>query len=209
MPKMLTVTSAVLALLTLAIGALVTPSVARADNFLDHRVSKDTGGIYQAQDAVPVALALLTAGCALWEGTENRLGKTCWEGGESGAASLILSEGLQLITRRESPDTTSDPNQWFKGSKGSFPSTHLSLTTGVVTPFILQYAHDEPWIAALAILPAYEMVARVKAREHWQTDVIAGAALGFSMGAYEHHRSSPLVFYALPGGAFVGFQKSF
>ena len=46
----------------------------------------------------------------------------------------------------------------------------------MVTPFILQYAHDEPWIAALAILPVYEMVARVKAREHWQTDVIVGSA---------------------------------
>jgi len=171
-------TLSILALMTVIASALLAPNgAAHADNFVDHRVPKDNGGIYQLQDAVPIALALLTAGCALWEGTENRVGKTCWEGGESGAASLAISEGLQLLTRRESPATTNEPNHWFKGSKGSFPSNHVSLTTGVVTPFILQYAHDEPWIAALAILPVYEMVSRVKAREHWQSDVIAGAAL--------------------------------
>jgi len=199
----------ILTLMAVIASALLAPNSACADNFLDHQVSKNTGGIYQLQDAVPITLALLTAGCALWEGTENRLGKTCWEGGESGAASLVVSEGLQLLMRRESPATTNDPNHWFKGSKGSFPSNHVSLTTGVVTPFILQYAHDEPWVAALAILPVYEMVARVKAREHWQTDVIAGAALGLSIGAYEYHRNSPFIFSVLPGGAFVGFQKSF
>ncbi len=90
--------SSILTLIAIIAGALLAKD-ARADNFVDHGVSKDRGGIYQAQDAVPVVLALLTAGSALWEGTENRLGKTCWEGGESGAASLILSEGLQLITR--------------------------------------------------------------------------------------------------------------
>ena len=47
-----------------------------------------------------------------------------------------------MITRRESPATTSDPNHWFAGSKGSFPSNHVSLTTAIVTPFILQYRHD-------------------------------------------------------------------
>lgn len=209
MPQCFASDFAILALMTITMGALLAPNGARADNFIDHRLSKDTGGIYQLQDAVPITLALLTAGCALWEGTENRLGNTCWEGGESGVASLVISEGLQLITRRESPDTTSDPNHWFKGAKGSFPSSHLSLTTGLVTPFILQYVHDEPWIATLAVLPVYEMVARVKAREHWQTDVIAGAALGLTVGAYEYRRNSPFIFSVLPGGGFVGFQKSF
>jgi len=200
----------VLTLVVFIASALLAPNGARADNFIDHQVSKNTGGIYQLQDAMPLTLALLTAGCALWEGTENRLGKTCWVGGESGAASLVVSEGLQLLTRRESPATTNDPNHWFKGSKGSFPSNHVSLTTGVITPFILQYVHGEPWIAALAILSVYEMVARVKAQEHWQTDLIAGAAaLGLSIGAYDYHRNSPFIFSVLPGGTFVGFQKSF
>jgi membrane-associated phospholipid phosphatase len=185
------------------------PCIGRADNFIDHRVTKDTGGIYSLQDAVPISLGLLAAGCAFWQGTEDRLGKTCWEAGESGLLTAVAAEGLQFITGRQAPSATSDPNRWFSGGKGSFPSTHVSVTTAVVTPFIYQYIHDNPWVAALAVLPAYEMVARVKAQQHWQTDVLAGAALGFGIGAYEAHRNNPLVFSLLPDGAYIGFHRSF
>ena len=185
------------------------PGACLADNFIDHRVTEDKGGVYNLQDAVPIALGLAAAGCAIWQGTEDRLGRTCWEAGESGVASVLLAEGLQLMTGRQSPSMTGDPNKWFAGGKGSFPSTHVTLTTAIVTPFIYQYIHDDPWIAALAVLPMYEMVARVKAREHWQTDVLAGAALGFGVGAYESHRNSPFIFTVLPGGAYVGFRHSF
>ncbi len=120
MPQCFASAFAILALVTITMGALLTPNGARADNLIDHRLSKDTGGIYQdtggiyqLQDAVPITLALLTAGCALWEGTENRLGKTCWEGGESGAASrprrTFLAESAVLMTRRSKqvwPDET-------------------------------------------------------------------------------------------------------
>lgn len=176
---------------------------------LDHRVTKDTSGIYSLQDAVPVSLTLLAAGCAWWQGTEDRLGRTCWEAGESALGGALAAAGLQFITGRQSPSATDDPNNWFKGGKGSFPSSHVAVTTAVITPFIYQYIHDEPLVAALALLPVYEMVARVKAREHWQTDVIAGAALGFAIGAYEAHRNNPFVFSVLPGGAYVGFHHSF
>jgi undecaprenyl-diphosphatase len=191
-----------------AVCALVlSPRIGRAD--IDHRVSKDTSGIYSAQDAVPISLAVLTAGCALWQGTEDRFGKTCWQAGESGVAGVFMAEGLQFLTGRQSPAETSDPSRWFSGGKGSFPSTHVTVTTAIVTPFIYQYVHEQPAVALLAILPVYEMVARVKAQEHWQTDVLAGAALGFATGYFESHRDSPLVFSLLPGGAYVGFRHSF
>jgi undecaprenyl-diphosphatase len=183
------------------------PGLSRAD--FDHRVTKDTGGIYSAQDAVPIALGVFAAGCAIWRGTEDRFGKTCWEAGESGVVSILLAETLQFATARKSPSESADPNEWFSGGKGSFPSSHVALTTAVVTPFISQYMHDEPFVAALALLPIYEMVARVKAQEHWQTDVLAGAALGFAVGAYEAHRNNPFIFSVLPGGAYVGFRHSF
>src|ERR1700728_1320049 len=68
------------------------PGIGRCDNFIDHRVTKDTGGIYSLQDAVPVSLGLLAAGCAFWQGTEDRLGKTCWEAGESGLLTAVAAE---------------------------------------------------------------------------------------------------------------------
>jgi len=194
----------------LALCAALAPAASRADgSFIDRRLSKDTGGIYQAQDAVPVGLALLAGGCALWEGTENKLGRTCWESGESIAIGGLSAEALQLITGRRSPSDTGDPGHWFSGSKGSFPSLHVTVTTAAVTPVIVQFVRDDPWVAALALLPAYEMVARVKAQEHWQTDVLAGALLGAGVGVYEAERNSPFVFYLLPRGAFAGFSRRF
>lgn len=191
-------------------GLALAPGMASASGaFIDRRLSKDTGGIYSIQDAVPITLALASAGCALWEGTDSRLGRTCWKSGESIAIGGVSAVALQYITGRKSPSDTDDPGHWFAGGKGSFPSLHVTATTAAVTPVILEYVHDDPWVAALAVLPAYEMVARVKAQEHWQTDVLAGALLGFGVGWYEYQRKSPLVFYLLPGGAFAGFSKRF
>lgn len=190
----------------LALGCAVP---ARADSFIDDRVSKDTGGIYAAQDAVPIALGLLTAGCALANGSADRLGNTCWKAGEGALASYAVAKGVQRLTSRESPDDTDDPGHWSSGGHGSFPSGHVAFTTALVTPFVLEYFDDSPWAAALLVLPAYEMVARVKARDHWQTDVLAGAVLGFAVGAWEHERDGPLVLTLLPGGAAVGFSSRF
>ena len=202
-----------LRLTAIIVCVLCVARTAHADNgsFIDERVGKDTGGVYRAQDAVPVALGLMVAGCALWNGTEDRFGRTCWVAGESAIASYGLAKGLQVLTKREPPSDTSDPSRWSSSHShgGSFPSGHVAFTTAIVTPFVLDYFEDRPWVAALLLLPAYEMFARVKARDHWQTDVLAGALLGFAIGAYEHHYDSPFVFTILPGGAFVGFHHYF
>lgn len=196
--------------IAVAASLCLLPAVAAASgDFIDHRLNKDTSGIYSLQDAVPVTLALASAGCALWEGTESKLGKTCWESGESIAIGGVSAVALQYITGRQAPSSTDDPGHWFSGGKGSFPSLHVTATTAAVTPVILQYVHDDPWVAGLALLPAYEMVARVKAQEHWQTDVLAGLVLGGGVGWFEYEHNSPFVFYLLPGGAYAGFSKRF
>ena len=182
---------------------------AQAQNTLDHRLPEDRAGIYRAQDAVPLALGLAMLSGALIEGSESRLGRSYWQGGESFLASGLLAEALKRVVRRESPATTTDPGHWFSADRdGSFPSAHVAITTAAVTPLILEYQRDQPWVWTLAALPAYEMVARVKAREHWQSDVLAGAALGASVGWYEHGRAKPWVLTLLPGGVFVGYHAS-
>lgn len=194
----------------LTVASSLFPALANADNLIDHQVNKDTGGIYRLQDAVPVSLGLFTLGCALWEGTESRLGRSCWQSGEAAVGTTLVVKTLQLITRRESPDTTQSANNFFETKGfGSFPSTHVATTTALVTPYILEYAEDNPWVYSLALLPAYEMVARVKARAHWQTDVLVGAALGLAIGAFEATPGQPFVFGLLPGGAYAGISASF
>ena len=84
--------------------------------------------------------------------------------------------------------------------------THI---TAVVTPFIAEYGRDHPAVWTLAALPVYVGVARLKGQAHWQTDVIAGAALGAGIGYYEYTRESAWSATVLPHGITVGFRKKF
>ncbi len=56
---------------------------------------------------------------------------------------------------------------------------------------------------------SYDMIARVKVRAHWQSDVLVGAGLGTAFGFYAHGRETPLILSWMPHGVFVGFKKQF
>jgi undecaprenyl-diphosphatase len=61
----------------------------------------------------------------------------------------------------------------------------------------------------LELLPAYDALARLKSQEHWQTDVIAGWALGSAAGYWASTRAIPISVQILPRGLSVGFYKRF
>ena len=81
--------------------------------------------------------------------------------------------------------------------------------SAIVTPFVLEYGHDNPAVYALELLPLYDAIARVKVQSHWQTDVLAGFALGAVTGYYAHSRENPLILGVLPKGFVVGLHKQF
>ena len=56
------------------------------------------------------------------------------------------------------------------------------MAAALATPYILEYGHDNPAVYGLLAIPAYVGVARLKNHAHWQTDVIAGWALGATAG---------------------------
>jgi hypothetical protein len=62
---------------------------------------------------------------------------------------------------------------------------------------------------ALELLPIYDGIARMKVQAHWQTDVLAGFALGGLSGYYAHNRDSPFILGVLPHGFTVGVRKQF
>ena len=74
---------------------------------------------------------------------------------------------------------------------------------------MVEYGPDHPAVYALALLPVYDAIARVKVRGHWQSDVIVGGAIGVGFGWYAARRDHPLILSALPGGFMVGLQKHF
>ena len=177
---------------------------------IDHRVTYDDSGIWARNNQLGLMYAMMAteAGIALWQGGDDRLGKTAWQAIDATAVAGLSAFALKKAFARVRPQDTANPNQWFKGSGNeSFPSGEASVTSAIVTPFILEYGKDHPAIYALEALPLYDAIARVKTWGHWQTDVIAGLALGTAAGYLMHEREVPLTLSVLPHGFQVGLSK--
>lgn len=179
---------------------------------IDSKVSTEDHGIYARKNQLlleDATIVTLFAG-ALWEGGEDRLGKTYWRAIDSSVLGAIVSTALKDTFTRARPSQSDSPNDWFQG-KGhySFPSGEVTLVSAAVTPFILEYADEQPAVWALELLPAYDAAARVKIGAHWQTDVLAGFALGTGTGYLAYQRDSPFILEALPHGFMIGLKGRF
>ena len=117
---------------------------------------------------------------------------------------------LKNTFQRSRPTQNSDPDE-FRQGKGhySFPSGEVTAVTAVITPFVLEYGRDHPLVYALELLPVYDGIARLKSNAHWQTDVLAGFALGTAAGYYAHNRETPFILGVLPHGFSVGIRGKF
>jgi hypothetical protein len=179
---------------------------------IDHRLPLDEGGIWARsnQRGIEAGAAFVVIGGALWEGNDTRLGRTYWKATESMLVADVAAEGLKRMTRRARPSQGNDPNDWWGASTHkSFPSGEVTHITAVVTPFIAEYGRSYPAVWGLAALPLYVGAARLKSQAHWQTDVLAGAALGAGIGYFESTRNSAWSATVLPRGVTVGLSKRF
>lgn len=177
---------------------------------IDHRWNEDDSGIWshRVQKTVLGASLAGLAGAAVWEGGESRLGKTLWRSIDSTLLAGAIANGAKPLFGRMRPGETDNPNQWFKGGHHSFPSGDVATLSGLVAPFVLEYRRDHPAVYALELLPAYDAIARIKVRAHWQTDVLASFALGLATGNNAHQRDNPVVLGVLPHGFSVGIRRS-
>jgi undecaprenyl-diphosphatase len=179
---------------------------------LDHPVTYDNSGIWKRsnqQILIYGTIATVGAG-ALWFGDDNQLGDTFWRSVDSVAITAVSTQALKWTFQRERPSETDNPNKWFQGLHAqSFPSGEVAAISAAVTPFIVTYGNDHPAVYLLALLPAYDAVARVKTHGHWQSDVLIGAAIGTGIGIWATHRDSPWILSLLPGGFQVGYVHHF
>lgn len=178
---------------------------------IDSRLSYDNSGIWARsnQNALIDSMMAVVGAGALWEGGNDRLGKTFWQSVDAGVFSGFAEIGLKYAFSRERPSQTSDPSKWFTGHGQSFPSGEVTTTSSLVTPFVLEYGHDHPAVYALELLPIYDGIARMKTWGHWQTDVLAGFALGTAAGYLLHRPGTPIILSVLPHGFAIGFKKEF
>ena len=184
-----------------------------ASSFLDHRYPpNDAPGMWQRSyqlDLEHGVMAIEGAG-ALWLGGRSRLGRTFWQALDSSLFTAITTTALKYAFARARPFQSSNPHDFFQGNCcQSFPSGEVAFQASFVTPFIAEYAPRNPWVWGLEVLPLYDAIGRMKARGHWQTDVIAGWAIGTAWGIYAHEEKEPFILGLLPGGFMVGLHETF
>ncbi|HEX7323822.1 MAG TPA: phosphatase PAP2 family protein [Rhodanobacteraceae bacterium] len=179
---------------------------------IDHRVNVDNHGIWARKYQLDLEYGTIATVviAPLLIGDQSKLGDTFWRTADSVVAAQAVAQVGKLVFQRERPRDTADPNLFFRGiHNSSFPSGEVTLVASAVTPFIVAYGHEHPAVYALELLPLYDSMARVKVRGHWQSDVLAGWAIGTLAGIWAEHRESPLILGWLPGGFHIGFIHRF
>jgi len=195
--------------------AMIAAPVAAQDcglSRIDHRINYDASGIWNPDvyRGLVGALTVAQIGGAVWEGAETRFGKTMWQGIDSEIISGTAAAVGKYAFGRVRPATENNPCLWFQGgSSRSFPSGEAAVAAGLVTPYILEYGSEYPATYLLALLPVYVGAGRIKNQAHWQTDVLAGWAVGGLSGWYAHSRDVPILIELLPHGVAVGWRSQF
>jgi membrane-associated phospholipid phosphatase len=138
-------------------------------------VMRDWGNVGKI---MPVALAGAAAGAvAFGDGRMQNIGLISLE---SIAGAAALSIGTKRIVGRARPSEELGPvRRTADKSNASFPSNHSTVAFAAVTPFAQEY--DAPWLYGLA---AVSSIGRVANRQHWVSDVVGGAAIGYAVGSW-------------------------
>ena len=177
----------------------------------DHRLHYDNSGIWarKYQLAVEFGLVAGATGVALYEGSESRVGNVAWKTMDSMLITAGIVQVAKPVFSRARPSQSDDSGKFFQGNgHRSFPSGEVAHVAAAVTPALMEYGQEHPWLYATSgTLLIYDSVARMKTRGHWLSDVIGGAAVGAGTGYFMENREKSVIVSALPGGVFVGYSK--
>jgi membrane-associated phospholipid phosphatase len=205
-------TKRILSLIALAIVPVQAQAQDCGLSRVDHLVSYDASGIWNPNvyRGIVGVLTVGEIGGAVWEGSESRFGKTMWQSIDSEIIAGVGATAGKYIFSRTRPAQVNNPCLWFQGkSNYSFPSGEAAVAAALVTPYVFEYAGDYPAAYALLLLPIYVGAGRIKNQAHWQTDVLAGWAVGGLSGWYAHSRDTPIMIELLPHGFQVGYKTQF
>jgi membrane-associated phospholipid phosphatase len=168
------------------------------------------------KDAIPtVAVLGATWGYALLLGDHDGY-REGWAMVEAAALSGVTDYALKFAAGRQTPEQSTDPNEWFK-SGTSFPSFHSTVAFAVGTVLAESGNDDYRYLRrllgyGLGVFTSYE---RLKHNAHWLSDTAAGAALGISSAHFVMERRyggearSRLALVPIEGGAMLTYQLTF
>jgi hypothetical protein len=110
--------------------------------------------------------------------------------GESAVDALAVVEAIKLASGRERP-YMDNANGRFRMGGSSFPSEHSAAAWSIAG--IIAHEYPSPFIKFMSYgLAGVVSATRVTAKEHFPSDVLIGAAIGYLTSAYvyrRHHNS--------------------
>lgn len=157
----------------------------------DHKIEKELpthGGLIStsttiSQVGAPYTVIPVIGGLYIFGAlTDNaKARETSMLGTEAALDSLIIVEALKLATRRSRP--LEHEGQFFDGG-ASFPSGHTVVVWSVASVISSEYNKTIFVPIAAYSLASLVSVSRITARQHFASDVIIGAGIGWFTGRY-------------------------
>ena len=159
----------------------------------DHKLSQQqpVGGTFvqsgtrfsrtgQYYSVYPFAGSLYVLGAAI---KDEKLAETGALGIQALIDSALVAQALKVTLRRERPLSGDGGGRFEKGGT-SFPSGHTIEAWTIATVVARQY-HEHRWVAAISYAYATGVtLSRVSSRQHFPSDVVASAAMGFFIGKF-------------------------
>jgi membrane-associated phospholipid phosphatase len=154
--------------------------------------------------AIPAGMYALGS----WQG-HSRQRETGLLSGEAVINAYAVGEAIKLITGRDRPAVGNGEGNFFSQRKDpSFPSTHSILSWASASVIAHEYPGPLTQLLAYGTAGAVS-IARVTGRQHFPSDVVVGAALGWFIGheVYENRHDPTLE--NPPYGSFMRDPKEF
>jgi membrane-associated phospholipid phosphatase len=127
-------------------------------------------------------VAMVMSGLLALDQTDERLNTTAFTSVKAGVASALAVEGSKFLIGRSRPEAGNGSSDFHTLDSGngntSFPSGHTAVMWAALTPYAKEY--EMPWLYGVAALTN---IGRVAGREHWFSDTVGGAFLGYAVGS--------------------------
>lgn len=147
-------------------------------------------GFESGGNLLPIAVLGASGLAFLGDEPGSKLSTTAYSSLAAGGIGLAGSIALKYVIGRDRPGVGNGPASFnfmnANNGSASMPSGHTTIMWAAVTPYAKAY--NAPWLYGVA---AATNLARVGGRNHWVSDTVAGALLGYAIGdfMYRSHRN--------------------
>jgi len=168
-----------------------TAALLASDRHIEKHIGTAHFTFYQATSDVAIAgLGATLGGVWIWgiKGDHPHAKETGVLGLETLVDTFLIYTPMQFLAGRQRPGEGNGNGDFWKhhNINTSFPGGHAMFTFAMAT--VVSHEYPQKWVQALAYSAASIVtVTRFMARDHWSSDMFAGAALGIGIGAHVFH----------------------